>query len=221
MRSYMNYRLLFSLLLSLFLMSSAYAQTGSLTGTVTDSRTGEELPGVNIYIPDIDRGAVTDLDGVYTIQSIPTGEYNVTASFIGYVRQELTLSISAGNNTVNIELRQDLVGLDEIVVTGQQIERQERSLAYSISTVTGEEVTKARETNFVDALAGKVPGVEVQSQSGNIGASTRITIRGISSLSGSNQPLFVVDGVPISNSNIVGGTSQDRLTGAVDVGNRG
>jgi len=217
----MNYRLLFSLLLSLFLMSSAYAQTGSLTGTVTDSRTGEELPGVNIYIPDIDRGAVTDLDGVYTIQSIPTGEYNVTASFIGYVRQELTLSISAGNNTVNIELRQDLVGLDEIVVTGQQIERQERSLAYSISTVTGEEVTKARETNFVDALAGKVPGVEVQSQSGNIGASTRITIRGISSLSGSNQPLFVVDGVPISNSNIVGNTSQDRLTGAVDVGNRG
>jgi len=202
-------------------MSSAYAQTGSLTGTVTDSRTGEELPGVNIYIPDIDRGAVTDLDGVYTIQSIPTGEYNVTASFIGYVRQELTLSISAGNNTVNIELRQDLVGLDEIVVTGQQIERQERSLAYSISTVTGEEVTKARETNFVDALAGKVPGVEVQSQSGNIGASTRITIRGISSLSGSNQPLFVVDGVPISNSNIVGNTSQDRLTGAVDVGNRG
>ncbi|MCG2590110.1 SusC/RagA family TonB-linked outer membrane protein [Rhodohalobacter sulfatireducens] len=202
-------------------MSSAYAQTGTLTGTVTDSRTGEELPGVNIYIPDIDRGAVTNLDGVYSIQSIPTGEYNVTASFIGYVRQELTLNITAGNNTVDIELRQDLVGLDEIVVTGQQIERQERALAYSISTVTGEEVTKARETNFVDALAGKVPGVEVQSQSGNIGASTRITIRGISSLSGSNQPLFVVDGVPISNSNIVGNTSQDRLTGAVDVGNRG
>ncbi|MDZ7718453.1 MAG: SusC/RagA family TonB-linked outer membrane protein [Balneolaceae bacterium] len=217
----MNYKLLSTWLLCMFFVSSAYAQTGTLTGTVTDSRTGEEIPGVNLFIPDLDRGGGTDLDGVYSIQNIPLGEYTVTVSFIGYVRQELNVDISAGTNTVDIQLVQDLVGLDEIIITGQQIERQSRSVAYSISTVTGEEVSKARETNFVDALAGKVPGVQVQGQSGNIGSSTRITIRGISSLSGSNQPLFVVDGVPISNSNIVGNTSQDRLTGAVDVGNRG
>lgn len=210
-----------SLLLFLLSASVAFAQSGTLTGTVTDARTGEEIPGVNIFIPDLDRGGVTNLDGEYRIESIPVGEYRVTFSFIGYSRQEVDISISTGTNTRNVELSQDLIGLDDVVVTGQQIERQARSVAYSISRVTGEEVTKARETNFVDALAGKVAGVEVQGQSGNIGASTRITIRGISSLSGSNQPLFVVDGVPISNSNIVAGTSQDRLTGAVDVGNRG
>lgn len=214
-------KLYISLLLFLFSASVAFAQSGTLTGTVTDSRTGEELPGVNIFIPDLERGGVTNQDGEYRIDSIPIGDYRVTFSFIGYSRQEIEISISTGTNTRNVGLGQDLIGLDDIVVTGQQIERQARSVAYSISRVTGEEVSKARETNFVDALAGKVAGVEVQGQSGNIGASTRITIRGISSLSGSNQPLFVVDGVPISNSNIVAGTSQDRLTGAVDVGNRG
>ena len=214
-------KLQLSLLLSLFLVPFAMAQTGSLTGTITDSRTGDEIPGVNLFIPDLERGAVTDLDGTYTIQSIPVGEYSIRITFIGYITQELDVDITTGTNTLDIELRQDLIGLDEVVVTGQQIERQSRSVAYSISSVTGEEVSRARETNFVDALAGKIPGVEIQGQSGNIGASSRITIRGISSLSGSNQPLFVVDGVPISNSNIVAGTSQDRLTGAVDVGNRG
>ncbi len=214
-------KLQLSLLMSLLFASFAFAQNGSLTGVVTDSRTGEEIPGVNIYIPDLERGTSTNLDGRYTIENIPVGDYRVTFTFIGYIRQEVNVNISTGSNTRNLELEQDLIGLDEVVVTGQQIERQSRSVAYSISSVSGEEVTKARETNFVDALAAKVPGVEIQGQSGNIGASSRITIRGISSLSGSNQPLFVVDGVPISNSNIVGGTSQDRLTGAVDVGNRG
>ncbi len=214
-------KLQLSLLLSLFLVPFAVAQTGTLTGTVTDSRTGEEIPGVNIFIPDLERGAVTDLDGVYTVSAIPVGEYTVRITFIGYIAQEIDVDVSSGTNTLDVQLSQDLIGLDEVVVTGQQIERQARSVAYSISTVSGEEVSRARETNFVDALAGKIPGVEIQGQSGNIGASSRITIRGISSLSGSNQPLFVVDGVPISNSNIVGGTSQDRLTGAVDVGNRG
>ncbi|MGM0460080.1 MAG: SusC/RagA family TonB-linked outer membrane protein [Bacteroidota bacterium] len=214
-------KLQISLLLFLFSASLAFAQNGTLTGTVTDARTGEELPGVNVYIPDLERGAVTNVDGEYTIQTIPVGDYRVTFSFIGYSQRELEVNISSGTNQQDVELGQDLIGLDDIVVTGQQIERQARSVAYSISSVSGEEVSKARETNFVDALAGKVAGVEVQGQSGNIGASTRITIRGISSLSGSNQPLFVVDGVPISNSNIVAGTSQDRLTGAVDVGNRG
>lgn len=159
-----------SLLLFLFSASMAFAQTGTLTGTVTDTRTGEELPGVNIFIPDLERGGVTNRDGEYRIESIPVGDYRVTFSFIGYSRQDIDVSISTGTNTRNVELGQDLIGLDDIVVTGQQIERQARSVAYSISRVTGEEVSKARETNFVDALAGKVAGVEVQGQSGNIGA---------------------------------------------------
>lgn len=214
-------KVLLSLTFCLIAVPLAFAQVGTLTGEVTDSRTGEVLVGVNIFVVDLGRGAVTNLDGRYTIENIPAGEYDVRVTYVGYTRIEQSVFVSPGNNVQNFSMRVDLIGLDEMLVTGQQIERQSRSLAYSVSQLSGEEVNRVRETNFVDALAGKIPGVEVQSQSGNIGASSRITIRGISSLSGSNQPLFVVDGVPISNSNIVGGTSQDRLTGAIDVGNRG
>ena len=107
------------------------------------------------------------------------------------------------------------------MVTAQQIERQAREIAYSVSRIEAEDLTAVRETNFVNSLAGRAPGVEVLTSSGDVGASTRIVIRGVSSLSGNNQPLFIVDGVPISNSNIIAGTSQDRLSGAIDVGNRG
>ena len=214
-------QVLLSLTFCLIAVPFAFAQVGTLTGEVTDSRTGEMLVGVNIFVPDLGRGAVTNLDGQYTIENIPAGEYDVRVTYVGYTRIETSVVVSAGDNVQNFVMRVDLIGLDEMLITGQQIERQARSLAYSVSRISGEEVSRVRETNFVDALAGKIPGVDIQGQSGNIGASSRITIRGISSLSGSNQPLFVVDGVPISNSNIVGGTSQDRLTGAVDVGNRG
>ncbi len=213
-------KVLLSLTFCLIAVPFAIAQTGTLTGEVTDSRSGEVLVGVNIFVEELERGAVTNIDGLYSIENIPVGEYNLRITYVGYTVIEEQVTVTEGENVMDYMMVPDLIGLDEMLVTGQQIERQARSLAYSVSRISGEEVARARESNFVDALAGKIPGVDIQSQSGNIGASSRITIRGISSLTGANQPLFVVDGVPISNSNIVEGTSQDRLTGAIDVGNR-
>jgi len=199
----------------------AEAQVGSLTGRVTDERTGEPLSGVSIVLEELQRGDVTNVDGRFRLENLPPGTYTLRASRPGFTTDTTPVSLTAGENERNLELVQDLIALDAIVVTGQQIERQAREIPYSVSTIVGDEITRARETNFVSSLAGRVPGLEVTPQSGDVGGSTRIVIRGLSSLSGNNQPLFVVDGVPISNANIVAGTSQDRLAGAIDVGNRG
>jgi TonB-linked SusC/RagA family outer membrane protein len=200
--------------------STAEAQTGTLTGRVVDARTGAPLAGALVRLEPVGRSSLTNVDGRFRVADVPSGSVNVRVSYIGYTTQAQAVNVGAGDNNVDFALEVDPIRLDAIVVTGEQIERQARALAYAVSTVQAEELTRARPTNFVSALAGKAPGVSVVQQSGNLGGSTRIVIRGVSSLSGDNQPLFVIDGVPISNANQVAGTSQDRLTGAIDVGNR-
>lgn len=219
----MTVRKLLTLACALFACAPAvlYGQTANITGTVTDAGTGQVLAGASVRLDDSDRGALSNVDGRYTISGVSVGTHTVTASYIGYADLQRTVTVSTGTNTLDFGLQYDPVKLDAIVVTAQQIERQKRELAYSVSTIESGDLVKAPSTNFVSDLAGKSAGVDVISQSGDVGASTRIVIRGVSSLSGDNQPLFVVDGIPISNSNIVAGTSQDRLTGAIDVGNRG
>ncbi|MEX1184054.1 MAG: SusC/RagA family TonB-linked outer membrane protein [Gemmatimonadota bacterium] len=206
------------LLLSIAPLSAQ--QTGTITGLVTEAGSGRPLPGVVVEIEAGNLQTLTREDGRYLLQNVPVGQRTLSVATVGYAEVERAVTVSAGANTADFALETRALQLDAIVVTGQQIQRQARELAYSVTTIEGEDLTEVRETNFVSALAGRSPGVEVTGQSGDIGASTRIVIRGVSSLSGDNQPLFVVDGVPISNSNIVAGTSQDRLTGAIDVGNR-
>ena len=113
----------------------------------------------------------------------------------------------------------DVKQLSEVVVTAFGIEREERSLGYAVSTIESDEVLKARETNIANALTGKVAGVDVTASGGTVGASSRIVIRGTASINGNNQPLYVIDGIPISNSNVES-NSLDRFSG-VDYGNRG
>ena len=213
-------RLLASSLAILLFAAPVAAQTGVVTGVVTDAQTGEPVPGTMIEVLQANLQALANADGRFLIRGVPLGEQVVRAQTLGYAQIERTVNVTAGETRVDFQLTTRPVQLDAILVTGQQIERQAREVAYSVSTIQGEEINEVRETNFVDALAARTPGVEVMSSSGDIGASTRIVIRGVSSLSGDNQPLFIVDGVPISNANIVAGTSQDRLTGAIDVGNR-
>lgn len=196
------------------------AQTGTVLGTVTDADTGEPVVGASVVVQEAGRQALTNTSGRYLIQNVPVGTHTIEVSIIGYATTEQTVTVTAGETRADFQMATEALQLDAIVVTGQQIERQARELGYSVSTVEGEDIAEVRETNFVNALAGRTPGVDIVGQSGDIGASTRIVIRGVSSLSGDNQPLFIVDGVPISNANIVAGTSQDRLTGAIDVGNR-
>jgi TonB-linked SusC/RagA family outer membrane protein len=125
----------------------------------------------------------------------------------------------AGRSVIDGVLESDLVGLNEVVVTALGIAKEKKALGYSVQDVKGEELTKAKETNVINSLQGRVSGAQITSASGAVGASSRIVIRGISSLSGNNQPLFVVDGIPISNANF-GGTGNEgtnRGNGAADI----
>ncbi|SDS52651.1 SusC/RagA family TonB-linked outer membrane protein [Gramella sp. MAR_2010_147] len=201
----------FLTLLLVLVVQIGFAQEKTVTGTVVDDQ-GLPLPGVNVIIKGTSSGTQSDFDGNYSIQ-VDEGE-TLVFSFVGMMQAEYRVGAS---NTVNVEMTVDSAQLDEVVVTALGIERSEKSLGYGVSTVKSEELNEVRETNVLNALQAKSSGVLIQNQSGNVGGSTRITIRGISSLSGDVQPLFVVDGVPISNSNIASGS---RITGGFDFGNR-
>lgn len=195
-------------ILLLIPFSMALAQTGSLTGTVTDTETGEVLPGVNVLIMDLERGAATNVDGVYTIENMPMGTYSVRFTYIGYRPLTEMVNIAAGQNTLNVSLSIESYTLSDVVVTAMGLERSERSLGYASQQVSGDVLEDAQESNMVNALAGRTAGVQINNSSGQPGSSSRIIIRGNSSLLGNNQPLFVVDGVPISNE------SDDNIQGS-------
>ena len=180
----------------------ALAQEAIITGTVTDDQ-GEVLLGANVALEELIVGAATDNDGRYTIR-VPGDRVNgqrvtLVVRFIGFETTRRSIILSPGNQVHDIELNADLLNLDEVVVTALGIEREERSLGYAVQEVNVDALEKANETNLVNALAGKVAGVYVNSSSGQPGKSSHITIRGSASLLGNNQPLFVIDGVPISN----------------------
>lgn len=202
----------------LLLPGLAWGQQGTVTGTVTEAETGNVLPGATVQVVDAGTGAASDVEGQYRITGVPAGEQSLRVSFVGYQAQERTVNVPAGGTVrVNFQLQTRSQELDEVVVTGQQVQRQERSLGYAVTSLSNEQVEGAQEENLVKSLSGKVAGIDVTSQSGNVGGGARIVLRGIASLGGDNQPLFVVDGVPVSNSNISSGS---RLVGTYDTGNK-
>ena len=178
----------------------AAAQDGSITGVVTDATTGEAIPGVNVVIDALNLGTASNQDGVFRIDRVPAGTHAIRASYIGYIQFQARLTVAAGEEAqLNIELRPDVVGLSELVVTALGVEREERSLGYSSQMVNTEGMTESRTTNFVDALSGKIAGAQITNANSSVGGSSRIVLRGVNSLTGSNQPLFIVDGVYIDN----------------------
>lgn len=181
--------------------TGALAQTGTVAGTVTDSTSGEVLPGVSVRVADTQLGGATGGDGQFEIASVPTGQQTIVASFVGYQTQEVPVQVSEGETTqVNIALAASTVALQDVVVTALGVEREARSIGYSVSEVEGEELAEVPETNFISALQGKVPGANFF-QSNSLGGSTRIVLRGPNSVTGNNQPLIVVDGVVLDNEN--------------------
>lgn len=172
---------------------SAFAQQSPVTGTVRSAEEGA-LPGVNVLIKGSSRGTTTDANGNYTIQV--SGDETLVFSFIGYVQQEVPVN---GRSVIDIDLTSDTRQLEEVVVTAFGIEREKKALGYSVQEVQTEQLTEAREVNVVNSLKGRVAGVHINPTSGGPGGSSYISIRGNSSLSGNNQPLFVVDGVPMDN----------------------
>ncbi len=181
------------------------AQT--ITGKVS-SATGP-LPGVNVLVKGTATGTLTDANGDYSIQT--TAGNVLVFSFIGYVTRE----VAVGNSTtINVTLEEDVKNLEEVVVTALGIRQEKRALNYSLQEVKSDEIVRAREPNVVNALNGKVAGVQITSQAGSPGAAASINIRGKSSFQGNSQPLFVVDGIPINNAFRATGTTSGVNTSA-------
>ncbi|WP_310394490.1 SusC/RagA family TonB-linked outer membrane protein [Hymenobacter sp.] len=205
-----------SLLLVLSASQYALAQDRKITGRVTDKQTAEGLPGVTVLLKGTAVGNSTGADGSFTL-SVPASGGTLVFSSIGYATGEQALGTGS---EYNMALASDSKQLNEVVITSLGIERDVRAVNTTQQQIKGEDLAQKSEPNVLNALAGKVSGVNITSASGLPGSSTNINIRGITSLQGSNQPLFIVDGIPISNSlDITNGTTLGTL-GAAQSSNR-
>ena len=184
--------------LSSFLLVFAFGfsvQAQSISGTVSDEN-GVPLPGATVLVEGTQNGVSTDFDGNYSINA-SSGD-TLVFSFVGYTTQSVVVGSSA---TVNVSLQPDNA-LDEVVVTALGVKRNVKAVGYSITQVDGGELSDNKTTNAINALQGKVAGVMVTGSSMGAKGSSRVVIRGTSSLTGNNQPLYVVDGITINNSNL-------------------
>lgn len=182
-----------SFLLVLFSMANLKGQENFITGKVTDSN-GLPLPGVNVVVVGTSNGTQTDFDGDYSI-SVEEGQV-LLFSYIGQkdVRRTVT-----SDNVINIQMEEDAQALEEVVVTAQGIKREKKALGYAVTSVSSDQIENRTEGDVARILTGKAAGVQITSAGGASGSATNVTIRGLSSFSGSNQALFIVDGVPFSS----------------------
>lgn len=201
-------KLLFVFCLFSFQYSKAQIK---VTGTVTDSKSGLSLPGANVVVKGTTNGVSTDFDGKYTI-SVPNKSSVLVFSFIGSSSKEVVVGNST---TIDVSLTEDAEQLGEVVITALGIKREKKAITYSAQNVNVDEISQARSLNVANSLSGKVAGLNFSTTSNGVGSSSRITLRGNRSLNGNNQPLYVVDGVPLSNGSTTdnsdvdtGGTTQ-------------
>ena len=190
----MNRKLLYTTLLTWLTTASLLAQTRQISGTIT-SRDEGPLPGVSVVVKGTLTGVITDAAGKYKI-NVPTDNATLVFSFIGYATRE----VPVGNQTVfDFEMQPDVRALQEVVVTAFGIAKEKKALGYTVQEVKGSQLVEARSSNVVNSLSGRVAGVRINSNGGP-GSGSTVQIRGNSSISGNNQPLVVVDGVPIDQS---------------------
>ncbi|MCM5661372.1 SusC/RagA family TonB-linked outer membrane protein [Galbibacter mesophilus] len=197
------------ILLSLVSLFGVYGQDVQISGVVTSSFDDVPLPGVNIMIVGTSEGTQTDFDGNYTITASP-GDV-LKFSYLGMKPKEVTVG---AQTTINVSLEEDSESLDEVVVTAFGAKKEAKKLGYLVEEVGSESLTEASDPNLATALQGKVSGVDIRSGATGPGSSTNINIRGISSLSGSNQPLLVIDGAIVNNNSL----GQGDFAGGFDYG---
>jgi TonB-linked SusC/RagA family outer membrane protein len=193
--------------------SVSWAQR-TVTGTVTGEDDGTPIPGVNVIVKGTAAGTVTDIDGKYQI-GVPEDGGILVFSFIGLATEEVVVG---NQSTIDMVMTADIKQLTEVVVTALGVSREKKALGYAVAELEGKDLSEAREANIVNSLNGKVAGVQIYGASGNMGGSSRVIIRGVNSITGNNQPLFVVDGVPIDNANYTS-SDQARGAGGYDYGN--
>lgn len=175
------------------------AQTVTVTGVVTSADDSEPVIGASVLVKGTNTGTITGIMGDFTIPNVPSSATTLIISYVGMVSQEVTIQ----PGTLQVVLKSDAKTLDEVVVTAMGISREKKALGYALQEVKSDEITQAGQLNVANSLSGKVAGIQITSQGGQVGASQNIVIRGNSSF-GDNSPLIVVDGVPIQNDNGTG-----------------
>lgn len=186
------------LLISLFVLAGAtlLAQTKVITGTVTSSVAGEgAIPGVSVSVTGTTIGAITDINGKYSIPNVPANAASLTFSYIGMKKQEAQIG---GRSVVDVVLEPEILGLDEVVVTAFGIKRQAKEIGVATATVSDQQLTQAGVSNVVNGLTAKVSGLQINTVNNGVNPDTRITLRGNRHFLASNQALVVLDGVPVS-----------------------
>ncbi len=200
-------------LILICLSGQVLAQSRTIKGKVTSAEDGSPIIGATVLAKGTNVGTVTNAEGDYSL-NVPDGVNELVIKFIGM--SDVTAKINGA--LVNVVLRTDVRTLTETVVTAQAIRRDKRSLGYAAPTINAEEITRGQSVSPLNALTGKVAGVNITSTASAPGSSSRIVLRGGSSISGENQALLVVDGVPIDNSSVIGGADSRS---SIDFGNRG
>jgi TonB-linked SusC/RagA family outer membrane protein len=201
--------------LVLALASPAIGQTRTVTGSVRDSSTGAPIAGAQVLVAGTRIGAYTKDNGNFAILNAPEGDFTLQIRYIGYKRQRI--AVSGDNETVEVALVRDFLKLDEIVVTGQATGVERKNLANAVSVVSSDELARAPTQTLESALQGKVPGAYIQENSGAPGGGIQVNLRGVSTINAGTDPLFVVDGIVVSNASIANG--QNAVTAAAAGGN--
>jgi len=199
-------KILMIFVLALTTTAMMLGQTVQITGTVTSVDDGLSIPGASVAVKGTTIGALTDADGRYTL-AVPQTASTLVFSFIGMRRTEVLIE---GRTRIDLAMESELVGLDEVVVTAVGISREKRELGYNVQSVNTEVISSRPNADLVNSLAGRASGIQITSSAGDAGASTYLTIRGAHSITGNNQPLFVVNGLPIISGG--GGGGVDGVT---------
>ena len=200
-------------------MQVVQAQQKVVKGTVTSADDGKGIPGVTVLVKGTTIGTTTGMDGAYEIAF--DAKYDVLIfSYVGMKSKEVSVE---DKTSIDVVLEPDVLNIEGAVVTAIGIKRETKALGYSVSEVSDEEITRTQNTNLVNALSGKVAGIQVTNSSGAAGGASFITVRGVASILGNNQPLFVVDGVPINNDQFFSGNpdnAENNLLEGVAYSNR-
>lgn len=201
-----------TLLLCLFLgIGLATAQTTRVTGTITSVEGNEPVVGASLIIKGTSVGTITDADGAFSLEA-PSDAKTLVVSYLGMKTQELSISPA-----MRIVMHPDMQRLGEVVVTALGLSREKKALGYAMQEIEGDEMTRARQANAISMLQGKVAGLQITSVGGSIGGSSRVVMRGVKSVLGNNQPLYVIDGIPLDNSDMTSVSSAGGTGGVAGV----
>lgn len=201
------------LFIGLFLFTSIIeAKNRKISGKVSSSEDGSSLPGVVVKAVGANAGTLTDAFGKFTLE-INENIHKLELRFLGFQPHSVNIS---SNDEYNIQITPDAYSLNEVVVTALGVSKEKKSLGYSTQELSSKDVSEAKESNIVNALSGKIAGVRITNSQGDIGSS-RIIIRGETSIAGYNQPLFVIDGIPVDNSQLGAGGSRDFRNAIADI----